>query len=255
MISGTGSVRLLIRAVGPGLAGFGVQGALADPTVTLYRGSTVLATNDNWSSAANASEISSAATAVGAFALTSGSRDAAILTSLPAGSYTAVVSGVGNDMFEPDRDITRAEFAAIVVRALGLKPGMGNNPFLDVGASEWYCEYIQTASEYGIISGYGNGKFGPNDKITREQAMTMAARAMKITGLEAGLAADDIDALLTGFEDLGQVASWAKENIAACVKTGIVSGKSDKLLAPKDEITRAEVVVIVRRLLQKSSLI
>ena len=96
VISGTGSLRLLIRAVGPSLAGFGLTGLLADPTLTLYRGSTALATNDNWSSATNAADIAAAASAVGAFALPSGSKDAAILTSLPAGSYTAVVSGVGN---------------------------------------------------------------------------------------------------------------------------------------------------------------
>lgn len=166
-----------------------------------------------------------------------------------------IISGVGNDLYEPDRDITRAEFAAIVVRALGLKPGTGSNPFSDVSSSEWYCEYIRTASQYGIISGYGNGKFGPMDKITREQAMIMIARAMKITGLEAGPAADDIDALLAGFGDSAQVAACAKQSIAACVKMGIVSGKSGGLLVPKDEITRAEVAVIVKRLLQKSNLI
>ena len=96
VISGTGSLQLLIRAVGPGLTNFGVSGVLADPTITLFRGTTALATNDNWSSASNAAGMASAATAVGAFALTTGSKDAVILTSLPAGSYTAVVSGVGN---------------------------------------------------------------------------------------------------------------------------------------------------------------
>jgi hypothetical protein len=72
-----------------------VSGALADPTITLYRGTTALATNDNWSSAANAAEIASTAVAVGAFALASGSRDAAILTTLEPGSYSAIISGVG----------------------------------------------------------------------------------------------------------------------------------------------------------------
>ena len=95
VVSGTGSLRLLIRAVGPTLANFGVTGALADPTITLYRGTTALATNDNWSGAANAVEISAVATAVGAFALPAGSKDAALVTTLPAGSYTAIVSGVG----------------------------------------------------------------------------------------------------------------------------------------------------------------
>ena len=95
VIGGNGTLRLLIRAVGPGLVQFGVNGVLADPTITLYRGTTALATNDNWSSAVNASDIATTAVAVGAFALTAGSKDAAILTTLSPGAYTAVVSGVG----------------------------------------------------------------------------------------------------------------------------------------------------------------
>ena len=96
VIGGTGTLRLLIRAVGPGLAGFGVEGTLADPQFTLFGGSTALATNDNWSLAANSAEIAATATAVGAFALAVGSKDAVILTTLTPGAYTAVVSGVGN---------------------------------------------------------------------------------------------------------------------------------------------------------------
>jgi len=95
VIGGTGTLRLLIRGIGPTLVNFQVPGPLADPTITLYRGSTALATNDNWSAAANAAEIASTAQVVGAFALPTGSRDAAILTTLPPGAYTVVVSGVG----------------------------------------------------------------------------------------------------------------------------------------------------------------
>ncbi|MBM7868104.1 hypothetical protein GTO89_15145 [Heliobacterium gestii] len=166
-----------------------------------------------------------------------------------------VISGVGNGMFEPDREITRAEFAAIVVKGLGLKPGTGTNLYSDVRPAEWYGPFIQTAAAYGIISGYGDGTFGPDDRITREQAMTMMARAMKITGLKAGLKTDESDNLLNGFGDEPQIAVWAKESAAACVKTGIVEGKSRDMLAPKGEITRAEVAVIVQRLLKKSNLI
>lgn len=95
-ISGSGTVQLLIRAAGPALSAFEVSSVLADPTLTLYRDSTVLATNDDWSTSGNPTDITSSAAAVGAFAFAPGSKDAAILTSLPAGSYTAVVSGVGN---------------------------------------------------------------------------------------------------------------------------------------------------------------
>lgn len=95
VISGTGSLRLLVRAVGPALTQFGVADALADPTMTLYAGQSAVASNDNWSTSTNAAEIASAAERAGAFPLTAGSRDAAVLLTLAPGAYTAVVSGVG----------------------------------------------------------------------------------------------------------------------------------------------------------------
>ena len=167
-----------------------------------------------------------------------------------------VISGVGDDRFEPDRDITRAEFAAIVVRALGLlRSGTGKDSFEDVTKGCWYYDAVSIACEYGIISGYGNGKFGPNDKITREQAMTMIARAMKLTKLELGLTDDEMSELLLGYADAKDVANYAKASIGACIKTGIVSGRSGKELAPKEYITRAEVATIVQKLLKKAELI
>jgi outer membrane protein assembly factor BamB len=95
VISGSAAKTVLMRAVGPTLADFGVTGALADPHVTLLRGGTLVAANDNWYEAPNALQIASAGEAVGAFALGAMSRDAAILMSLPPGNYSAQVSGVG----------------------------------------------------------------------------------------------------------------------------------------------------------------
>ena len=83
-------MRVLVRAVGPTLGAFGVTGALNDPRLEILRGTTSVATNDNWL-AADAPTFSS----VGAFGLTAGSRDAALVVSLAPGSYTAQVSGVG----------------------------------------------------------------------------------------------------------------------------------------------------------------
>ncbi|WP_414664678.1 YHYH protein [Horticoccus sp. 23ND18S-11] len=96
VVSGTGTVKLLIRAVGPTLTNFGVTGVLSDPQITLLSGTSTVAANDNWSSGANAAAIAAAATQSGAFALATGSRDAALLVDLGAGAYTASVSGVGN---------------------------------------------------------------------------------------------------------------------------------------------------------------
>lgn len=94
VLAGDGPVTLLIRGAGPALASFGVAGALSDPQVTLYRGSAVLAQNDNWSASADASTIAAAAQTVGAFSLPEGSRDAALLVTLEPGAYTVQGSGV-----------------------------------------------------------------------------------------------------------------------------------------------------------------
>jgi hypothetical protein len=96
VIGGSGPCTVLIRAVGPTLANYGVTGVLADPKLTLYAGSTQTAENDNWSDATNASAISTAATTVGASVLASGSKDAAILVTLQPGIYSAKVSGIAN---------------------------------------------------------------------------------------------------------------------------------------------------------------
>ena len=103
VVRGTTPRRLLIRAVGPTLSGFGVTGVLADPKLEVFRQGTEapLATNDNWSapispSTSTAAQLTAAFSSVGAFALTANSRDAALIITLPAGTYTAQVSGVNN---------------------------------------------------------------------------------------------------------------------------------------------------------------
>ncbi len=166
-----------------------------------------------------------------------------------------VISGVGNGNFQPDRAITRAEFTAIVVTALGLKPGIGTASFTDVKDSDWYSGYIRTAFEYNIVSGYDAENFGPKDSITREQAMSIIARAMKITPLKVELAEGETQKLLGVFLDREKTAGYAKDSIAACVKAGVVQGRNGKVLDPKKNITRAEVAVIVRNMLQKANLI
>jgi hypothetical protein len=166
-----------------------------------------------------------------------------------------VVNGVAKNLFNPNRDITRAEFAAIIVTALGLKPGAGTDSFSDVKAADWYAGYIETATEYKLISGYGNGRFGPKDKITREQAMSIIGKAMSITGLKMELTSQESNELLAGFSDGSKAADYSKNSIAACVNSGIVSGRKGNFIAPKENITRAEVVIMVRNLLKESGLI
>lgn len=156
---------------------------------------------------------------------------------------------------EPDRSITRAEFAAVVVRALGLQKGTTESAFGDVALTDWFNGYVDTATAYSLITGYDSASYGPNDTITREQAMAIIARAMKLTNLSVSLTDSEVIALLAKYTDGASVSSYAKTSIAMCVKTGVVAGSTTTTLSPKAYVTRAEVAVMVQRMLQKSGLI
>ncbi len=166
-----------------------------------------------------------------------------------------VVTGIGNNIYEPDRSITRAEFAAIAVRALGLAQGTAESSFGDVSLSDWFNGYVDTASAYALITGYDSTTYGPSDMITREQAMAIIARAMKLAGLTITLTDYEESALLSKYTDSAKISDYAKESAAVCLKAGIVAGKTASTISPKDYVTRAEVAVMVQRLLQKCGLI
>ncbi|MBU5354688.1 Ig-like domain-containing protein [Paenibacillus barcinonensis] len=168
-----------------------------------------------------------------------------------------IVEGVGNGSFKPDRAVTRAEFAAIVVRGLGLRAENGVTPFSDVQTTDWYNGAIHTAHAYGLINGFEDGTFHPEETITREQAMVILAKAMTITGLKNGLSlgSETLDVTLQPFQDEAALSSWARSSAVDSVKSGLVEGRSQSLLVPEGKITRAEIATIMQRLLQKSDLI
>ncbi len=166
-----------------------------------------------------------------------------------------VISGVSDTSFDPGADITRAEFAAMVVRGLGLKPDEGEQTFRDVAAESWYADIVRTAAAYGLVQGFKDGTFRPTDKITREEAMMIAAKAMRLTGLADKTGALDNDAVLSKFADGADAAVWAKEAIASTAKAELISGRNGGKLEPKANISRAEVAVLIQRLLQRSGLI
>ncbi len=133
VISGTGTKRVLVRAVGPTLATpqFGVQGALGATSMRLFQGSTLIGQNTGWGTAANAASIASTAATVGGFALPVGSADSAMLVDLAPGGYTVVVSGVNNttgvalvEVYDADATGSTARLVNIAARA---QIGTGND--------------------------------------------------------------------------------------------------------------------------------
>jgi roadblock/LC7 domain-containing protein len=166
-----------------------------------------------------------------------------------------VLNGYEDGNFRPDQPITRAEFAAYMVRGLGLHGQQGAESFTDVSADDWYHDVAGTASAYGLIRGFADGRFAGSDRITREQAMVIIARAMALTGLQGAAADAPEHEILRSFTDAARVSEWARRDVATSVRAGIVFGKDHGGLAPQDLLSRAEAAVLIYRLLVQSGLI
>ncbi|MHA7966396.1 Ig-like domain-containing protein [Paenibacillus sp. CAU 1782] len=165
-----------------------------------------------------------------------------------------IVKGVDETRYNPDDDISRAEFAAIIVRALGLAENGKTASFQDVKPGDWYMGAVAKAAEYGLVEGYEDGLFRPEKTITREEALVIVARAMKLTSLGTDVSDEEIASVLAEFADGLEVDGWAKQAVAAAIKNGVIQGR-DNGLKPLSNITRAEAAVIAQRLLMQSELI
>lgn len=156
-----------------------------------------------------------------------------------------IVQGVSADMFAPQADVTRAEFAALLVRALGLKAN-GPASFADVSADAWYAEAVAAASQAGIVQGKDAATFAPNAKITREEMSALLVRAYEHKAgskLAGGAEAQ--------FADRSEAADWALAYIDAANAAGFIKGRNDNEFAPKAQLTRAESAQAIYTLLLK----
>ncbi|MBE7043386.1 MAG: S-layer homology domain-containing protein [Ruminococcaceae bacterium] len=151
-----------------------------------------------------------------------------------------VVSGVTATTFEPDRSITRAEFATLVVKTLKLAGNGDEQMFRDVENGAWYAEYVNLAAMSGLIVGY-DGNFRPNDTITRQEAAVIAVKAYEFLGKEAKKAE-------LNFIDKDSIGAWAKDYVAKAAASGIISGMPNGSFAPLDLTTRAQAVAILERI-------
>lgn len=166
-----------------------------------------------------------------------------------------IIEGTGEGMFSPNRDITRAEFAAILIRGMGLAPQQGSSSFSDIADSDWYNGAVNTAVSFGLMAGYADGMFRPEDRITREQAMVVLERAMSKTGLNLQPVSTVNEEMLYPFQDTKQLADWARGAAAFNLQQGLITGRHAVELAPKKHMTRAEAAAVMQRLLKQSKLI
>lgn len=155
-----------------------------------------------------------------------------------------VVAGTGNNNYSPAQNVTRGDFMLMLYRALDLTATDRGN-FSDVPKDSYYYKAIAVAKSLGIAKGYGD-KFMPTAGITREDAMVLVDRALIIENkrLSAGKESD-----LYAFKDRNSVSDYAVTSVATLVKAGIIQG-NNSYLYPKSMISRAEMAVILYKVLQ-----
>lgn len=150
-----------------------------------------------------------------------------------------LMSGTGEGTFSPDLPTGRGMLVTILYRLAG-SPAAGSASFTDVAKGQWYADGVAWASANGVVSGYPDGSFRPNDTITREQ---MAAILYQYARIQGKL--DDSRADLSIFSDLDSLSAYAKEPMSWAVAQGLFSGVSADTLAPGGSTTSAQAAVIL----------
>lgn len=158
-----------------------------------------------------------------------------------------IVDGMDDEHFSPDTNVTRAQFAKLLVAALKLENKAAKLPFADVADGAWYADTVRQAYAAGIVEGMTDTAFAPESAITREQMAAMLLRAkdyaaghkQPVAGLES----------VPELRDEAEVSDWAKPFVRQTMAAKLMIGRADGVFAPLSQATRAEAAVVVKRLL------
>jgi len=151
-------------------------------------------------------------------------------------------------LFSPSLPTTRGMIVTILYRLRG-NPDTSAlpNPFIDVAAGAWYFDAVKWAAANGVVSGYGGGKFGPADSITREQLATILNNYAILAGSSLPVAKE-----YQAFADEARIAGYAKGAVERLFKAGVVGGKQGNSFDPRGNATRAEVASMLARFIAAS---
>ena len=144
------------------------------------------------------------------------------------------VSGYEDGTFRPENGLTRGEFATILNKVLGLSASAPNT-FSDVANGQWYTTPVLNCVQAGVMKGLGNGYFGINDPVTREQAAVILSNAYQV-GSSAGR---------TSFADDSSISYWAVGNVKAMTDRGYISGNNGNVFNPQGNLTRGQVCLLL----------
>ena len=151
-----------------------------------------------------------------------------------------MINGRDQYTFDPNANITRAEYCQILMGAINALNAKGESTFADVPSTAWYYNAVSVASQLGIVSGYGDGNFGPNDLITRQDMALMTYKTAQIMNKSL----EPVNAEIT-FEDSHEIADYAFEAVMTLQKAGIINGMTDTTFEPLSNATRAQSAKVI----------
>ena len=149
--------------------------------------------------------------------------------------------GTGDGYFSPDLPMNRAMFVTVLWRMSGCPAWSTPAGFTDLEA-DWYADAVAWACENGIVSGYDETTFGPNDPVTREQMCALVLRYLNYLGMDLSAKGDEI-----AFKDADQISAWAKDAVDLCSSIGLINGYDGHVFAPKNGATRMEISAVLTR--------
>ena len=151
-----------------------------------------------------------------------------------------MINGRDQYTFDPNANITRAEYCQILMGAINALNAKGESTFADVPSTAWYYNAVSVASQLGIVSGYGDGNFGPNDLITRQDMALMTYKTAKIMNKSL----EPVNAEIT-FEDSHEISDYAFEAVMTLQKAGIINGMTETTFEPHSNATRAQSAKVI----------
>ena len=159
-----------------------------------------------------------------------------------------IMNGTDQGLFAPDGTVTRAQMVTVLWNMQGKPVVNYYMTYSDVDEEAWYSEAVRWATSEGVAAGYGNGTFGPNDPITREQmAVLLYQYKKKYRG--GGFTGTWLFQL--PFTDLSEISEWAYEGVAWCYMSQVMAGKGDDIFDPAGITTRAELAAVLTNYLKQ----
>lgn len=160
-----------------------------------------------------------------------------------------VIQGFPDGTFRPGENLTRAQFSALLVRALRLERLEPFRPtFTDVRPGDWFYGDVEAAARAGLIQGFA-GEFRPNDRVTRQEAAIILRRALALRTQVLPMDPAARNEALRPFVDRGQIADWAAADVAQLVARKVMPGRTPAFWQPLDWVSRAEAAVIITEML------